>query len=251
MIGLGPDAVALVVLIFCRIGGCLMLMPGFSSPRIPVRARLFVALSLSLALSPLLVDAVRQGVTDLGLLALVRSIAAELLVGVSIGLFGRLFFMALETMAAAIAMSVGLSANLGTPVETEEPLPALASFVTLSATILLFATDLHWEVVRGLVASYDAIPVRDGFRAQASLVRLTDLASQAFVAALRIAGPFIVFALVLNLAFGLLNKLTPQVPVYFVVAPVVLLGGIGLLYFAVKPALQIFIQAFTLWITRG
>jgi flagellar biosynthetic protein FliR len=63
MIGLGPDAVALVVLIFCRIGGCLMLMPGFSSPRIPVRARLFVALSLSLALSPLLVDAVRQGVT--------------------------------------------------------------------------------------------------------------------------------------------------------------------------------------------
>jgi flagellar biosynthesis protein FliR len=251
MIGLGPDAVALVVLIFCRIGGCLMLMPGFSSPRIPVRARLFVALSLSLALSPLLVDAVRQGVTDLGLLALVRSIAAELLVGVSIGLFGRLFFMALETMAAAIAMSVGLSANLGTPVETEEPLPALASFVTLSATILLFATDLHWEVVRGLVASYDAIPVRDGFRAQASLVRLTDLASQAFVAALRIAGPFIVFALVLNLAFGLLNKLTPQVPVYFVSAPVVLLGGIGLLYFAVKPALQIFIQAFTLWITRG
>ena len=163
MIGLGPDAVALVVLIFCRIGGCLMLMPGFSSPRIPVRARLFVALSLSLALSPLLVDAVRQGVTDLGLLALVRSIAAELLVGVSIGLFGRLFFMALETMAAAIAMSVGLSANLGTPVETEEPLPALASFVTLSATILLFATDLHWEVVRGLVASDDAIPVRDGF----------------------------------------------------------------------------------------
>jgi flagellar biosynthesis protein FliR len=182
---------------------------------------------------------------------LVRSIAAELLVGVSIGLFGRLFFMALETMAAAIAMSVGLSANLGTPVETEEPLPALASFVTLSATVLLFATDLHWEVVRGLVASYDAIPVRDGFRAQASLVRLTDLASQAFVAALRIAGPFIVFALVLNLAFGLLNKLTPQVPVYFVAAPVVLLGGIGLLYFAVKPALQIFIQAFTLWITRG
>ncbi len=228
-----------------------MLMPGFSSPRVPVQVRLFVALSLSLALSPLLVDAVRQGVTDLGLLALVRSIAAELLVGVSIGLFGRLFFMALETMAAAIAMSVGLSANLGTPVETEEPLPALASFVTLSATILLFATDLHWEVVRGLVASYDAIPVRDGFRAQASLVRLTDLASQAFVAALRIAGPFIVFALVLNLAFGLLNKLTPQVPVYFVSAPVVLLGGIGLLYFAVKPALQIFIQAFTLWITRG
>lgn len=251
MIGLGPDTVALVVLIFCRIGGCLMLMPGFSSPRIPARARLFLALSLSLALSPLLLDSVRKGVPDTGSLALVRSIFAELLIGVSIGLFGRLFFMALETMATAVAMSIGISANLGAPVETEEPVPALASFVTLSATMLVFAADLHWEVVRGLVASYEGIPVADGFRAQPSLVRLSDVASQAFVAALRIASPFIVFALVLNFAFGLLNKLTPQVPVYFVSVPFVLLGGIGLLYLAVKPALQIFILAFTLWITRG
>ena len=30
-------------LAFCRIGGCLMLMPGFSNPRIPVQVRLFMA----------------------------------------------------------------------------------------------------------------------------------------------------------------------------------------------------------------
>jgi flagellar biosynthesis protein FliR len=101
------------------------------------------------------------------------------------------------------------------------------------------------------VASYDAVPVAEGFRAQASLVRLTDIASQSFLAALRIASPFIVFALVVNLAFGLLNKLTPQVPVYFVAAPFALLGGLGLLYVAAKPALQIFIQTFTLWVARG
>jgi len=248
---LGPETVALVVLIFCRIGDCLMLMPGFSSPRVPMRARLFVALSLSLALSPLLLDAVRRGAPDVGSLAFVRAIGAELLVGGAIGLFGRLFFLALETLATAIAMSVGLSANLGAPIETEEPLPALASFVTLATTVLIFATDLHWEVVRGLVASYDAVPVTDGFRAQASLVRLTDIASQSFLASLRIASPFIVFALVVNLAFGLLNKLTPQVPVYFVAAPFALLGGLGLLYVAAKPALQIFIQTFTLWVARG
>ena len=92
---LGPETVALVVLIFCRIGGCLMLIPGFSSPRVPMRARLFVALSLSLALSPLLLDAVRRGAPDVGSLAFVRAIGAELLVGGAIGLFGRLFFMAL------------------------------------------------------------------------------------------------------------------------------------------------------------
>ena len=37
-------------LAFCRIGGCLMLMPGFSSARIPMRVRLFVAMAASAAL---------------------------------------------------------------------------------------------------------------------------------------------------------------------------------------------------------
>ena len=34
-----PDTVLHAFLIFCRIGACLMLMPGFSSPRVPVRFR--------------------------------------------------------------------------------------------------------------------------------------------------------------------------------------------------------------------
>ena len=38
-------AVLAAFVVFCRIGACIMLMPGLSSPRIPVRARLFVAKS--------------------------------------------------------------------------------------------------------------------------------------------------------------------------------------------------------------
>ena len=49
-----PETVLLVFLVFCRIGGCLMLMPGFSSPRVPVQVRLFIAIAVTLALTPLL-----------------------------------------------------------------------------------------------------------------------------------------------------------------------------------------------------
>ena len=44
----------LVFLLFCRIGGCLMLMPGFSSARVPPQVRLFIALAVTLALAPML-----------------------------------------------------------------------------------------------------------------------------------------------------------------------------------------------------
>ena len=41
-------------LIFCRFGSCLLLMPGFSSSRVPLQVRLFLSLAVSVALSPAL-----------------------------------------------------------------------------------------------------------------------------------------------------------------------------------------------------
>lgn len=52
MTAIGADAVLIAFVLFCRIGGCLMLMPGFSSNRVPVNVRLFIAFSATLALTP-------------------------------------------------------------------------------------------------------------------------------------------------------------------------------------------------------
>ena len=43
--------------------------------------------------------------------------------------------------------------------------------------------------------------------------------------ALRIASPFIIYSVIVNLAIGLTNKLTPTIPVYFISLPFVLFGG--------------------------
>ena len=51
---LGPHLALGVFVLFCRIGGCLMLAPGFSNTQIPVQVRLFIALAATLALAPLL-----------------------------------------------------------------------------------------------------------------------------------------------------------------------------------------------------
>src|SRR5690606_40216033 len=43
-------AVLAAFLAFCRIGACMMLMPGLGSARVPMQVRLFLAVSVSLAL---------------------------------------------------------------------------------------------------------------------------------------------------------------------------------------------------------
>jgi flagellar biosynthesis protein FliR len=84
------------------------------------------------------------------------------------------FFGALETLAGVIAMSIGLTSVLAGPIEENEPLPTIATLIALTATALIFFTDLHREVPRGLVTSYSALPVSRLFDARFDLVQVSD-----------------------------------------------------------------------------
>jgi flagellar biosynthetic protein FliR len=50
--------------------------------------------------------------------------------------------------------------------------------------------------------------------------------------------------------FGILGKLTPQIPVYFISIPFVLAGGGMILYFTSSEILQLFVGGFSEWLER-
>ncbi len=250
MTAIGSNAVLAVFVLFCRIGACLMLMPGISGPRIPVKVRLFLAFAITLALAPLLSGEIGTELSNAAPFALMRTIVSETLIGGLIGFLGRIFFGALETLANAIAMAIGLSSPLA-PLSGDEQTPAVASLISLGATMAFFLTDLHLEVLRGLVASYAAWPVAGLFNARFGLVQVADCLARAFSLALRISSPFIVYALIVNLAIGLAAKFTPQIPIYFITVPAVAAGGLLLLYFTCRPLLEMFTAGFATWLASG
>ncbi len=249
MILAAPEFVASAFILFCRIGACLMLAPGFSSPRLPVRARLFIALALTLALAPALTGGKPFVIRDLP--ALAGDIFGELFIGGMIGLLGRLYFLALETMMMSASMNIGLSNALGAPIDESEQLPLIATLVTLTATCLIFVTDLHWELIRGIVASYKVMPVGFALRPQDALASVADGLARTFVIALRISSPFMVFAIVVNMAIGLINRLTPQIPVFFISGPFVIAGGLILFYIMSGPMVGLFMAQFADWAVKG
>ncbi|SNY92159.1 flagellar biosynthetic protein FliR [Cohaesibacter sp. ES.047] len=242
MFWLQPNTLVAVFLIFCRIGACLMIVPGFSSARVSPSIRLFIALSLSLALSPLLVAKVLPTVTQVTSAHLMFLIAAEILIGATIGFIGRVFIAALQTMGSFAAMSMNLSGMAGAPIEDSEPVPALVNLMTLTAITLIFISGLHWQIIDGLVSSYSAVPPAMIIDAQDTLIQATDALREAFLLALRIASPFVIYAVVVNLALGLTNKLTPQIPVYFIAMPFVIAGGLFLMMFVIGEMMGIFVD---------
>jgi flagellar biosynthetic protein FliR len=245
------QTVMLAFLAFCRIGGCLALMPGFSSARIPVHVRLFMAVAVTLALTPLLYPVLQEAAVSGTPDQTIKLLVSETLTGLLIGLLARIFFTALEFAGTALAMSIGFSNMMEPDVIDGEQLPVVASAIMLTATTLFFLTDQHWEVLRALIGSYAALPVNTLFASDFAITKLADTLSAAFTLALQVSSPFIVYSFIVNLMFGIINKLTPQIPVYFISQPFVLAGGFLLLFFTVGEVLQIFITAFSAWLRRG
>ena len=248
---LGPSTVLAAFILFCRIGACLMLMPGFSSPRVPVNVRLFLCFAVTVGLVPLLSPDILKLLKQDAPYDVLRLMVSELLIGGLIGFMGRIFFAALETLGTGIAMQIGLANSLGAPISEDEPLPSLTTILTFVATALLFITDLHWEVLRGIVASYKALPAAQDFAPRAGVAQIAEALSQSFFLALRIASPFILYSVVVNLAIGLASRLTPQIQIYFISVPFVVFGGLMLFYFTFKGLLGFFMAGFAAWLRSG
>jgi flagellar biosynthetic protein FliR len=233
-------------LIFCRVGTCMMVAPGYSRVNIPTQVRLFLAVSVTLMLTPLLEPSVRPAVEGAAASDLIRLIFSELFVGLVIGLTARMFFAALETMATFMASGIGLT--MPSVSDDNEHVPALVPLITLTATVIFFVTGQHWELLRGLIGSYQIWLPATGISAEGGLAQLVDHLSQAFTLALRVASPFVVYAVIVNFAVGLANKLTPSIPVYFISLPFVLIGGLMLLYLTCRELILQFSIAFAAWL---
>ncbi|MBE0691761.1 MAG: flagellar type III secretion system protein FliR [Aquamicrobium sp.] len=242
--GLSLETVALAAfLAFCRIGSCFMLMPGFSSMRVAVHVRLFVSAAVTWALLAHLWDEIIPHV-GLGTDALLMLVASEILIGSTIGLVTRFYMLTLQFAASVVAMTGGFGGMAGSSVDEMEPQAPLAVIITTCALLLLFALDFHHEIVKALIASYQVAPLGRFFDAQGALIDVTDTLSQSFYLTLRLVSPFVAYAILANLAIGFVNKLAPQIPVYFVSLPFIIAGCLILLYFGIGIMLSLFGDGF-------
>lgn len=243
------ETVEAAFVIFARTGGCLLAAPGFSSLRVPVTVRLMLALSASLVLLPLHGAAAQNAAGD-GALALTRALLHESLIGIAIGLTGRVFFWALETLASAAALTMGLS-NPFAPVDGDAGLPVPAAFIGMMALALFFAADAHHEVLRGLGDSYQVMPPGTLFDGRGGLGHLAAVMGEAFVLALRATAPLIVFPLVLNVILGLVSRMSPAMQAYFLLMPFAIATGLAMMALAIPGLAGVFVQGLAMRLRLG
>lgn len=236
---LDPDWLTAFLLAFGRIGAFLMTMPGLSNLRVPAQVRLFLAAVLALASAPFI-----RALDDLpnGDVALLTALFFEILIGVFLGLIVRIYFLALSFAGNAIATMVGIGAMAGSNIDEMEPQSPLVTMITLTALTIVFAAGLHGQLISGLIGSFETLSSGAFIQSDVLLENFNMHLQTAFILALRVAMPFLAYALIVNLAIGLTNKMVPQLPVYFVSMPYVIFGGLIFLWLYASAGVSVFLD---------
>ncbi len=212
-------------LLFARLGAVIMLLPGIGESYVPARVRLSLALLIALVLFPIVGHTLPALPPTLG--SVVGWIIREVLVGLAIGAVLRSFMTAMVTAGEIVSMQTTLGFSQTANPMQASPGSTISAFLTLLGITLIFATNTHHLFIGGLVSSYDLIaPAKPLIVADFSTLAVRTL-SQSFVLGVQLAAPVLVFALIFNLASGLVARVMPSFQVYFAAAPLSVLLGLS------------------------
>lgn len=232
-----------LLMIFARLGAAMMLMPVFGNSNIFMRARLLLALAISFLLLPVLGPYVPpMPAQPLSLLLLVLG-------EVTIGLFFCLVLQALLTpidlAGNFISYSAGLANAFVFDSSSMQQSQILSSFLSLVGITLVLVTNSHHLMLEGMIGTYDLFRPGAGVPIDDMSSVFVDTLRQTFRIGMSLAAPLVVFSLTFNTALGLINRLVPQMQVFFVGMPLQILCGLFLLGVSLPAIMLWFLRTFS------
>lgn len=213
------------VLVFCRVGTVMMLMPGVGDSFIPPNIRLLMAVAFTAILSPAAEGYLPEMANNQ---IFVWLIITEILTGFFIGTIARIFMAALDTAGMLIGMNVGLGSAMIFNPQMAGQGSAIGAFLSIIGAVLLFTTDLHHMLIYGMMNSYQTFPVGAEILNMAGGMAATvsRAVSDSFAIGFYMALPFMVVSLFLYIAMGVLGRLMPQIQVFVLALPLQIMLGL-------------------------
>ncbi len=204
--------------VFARFGAALLVMPGIGESFVSTRARLMLALAITLLASQL--DGIAPAAVPSTVGELVLFLFLEVTVGLFLGLIARVLFTALASAGTIIAFHAGLASAMVFDPTSNQQSAVTGALLSMSGMAFLFIADLHHLLIGGLISSYDLFPVGAPLMIADMADTFAQIASKSFSLALQISAPFVLLNTVINVCVGVLARLMPQIQVFFLVLPV-------------------------------
>ena len=209
------DLVLGFLLAVVRTAAWLAVAPPFNTRMIPAPAKVGIALALAIPVAPRVAETAPP--PEVG--PIVVATLLQIAVGLSLGFLVQIVFAAVQAAGELIDLFAGFTISATYDPFTNASQAVFGRFYQLLAIALLFATNGHLLLVRGLLDSFRAVPTTlpDLGGLSGSML---DAVGLFFLSALEIAAPLLGALFLAEVSLGLLSKAAPQMNVFTLGFPI-------------------------------
>jgi flagellar biosynthetic protein FliR len=231
------------LLVLARTSGMVVSAPFWGGTAVPKLVRVVIAVSLSIAIYPLVQPApLAPAQPEPALVSLLIALGGEVLCGLVVGWAAQLLFAGMRLAGQQIEMKMGLGiAQLIDP-QNGGQTSLLPAFLDLMVALVFLALNGHHLLIQALVSSYRLFPlagegsVPGGIAGLDLAHRLVVAAGGIFPIALRVSAPVVVGLLLTDIVLGVVSRAIPQMNLFAVILPVQFMFG-ALLFLLSLPVL--------------
>lgn len=223
-----------------------MTAPFFSFYLIPVRIRVFFVIGLAFVIAPNLHSVIPLNHMNS---TLIPVLFKEFLIGLMMGFIMLIVFQAFILVGQMISMQAGLGFAVMVDPASKMNVPLISQWYLLIVTLLFLAMDGHIRFLESLFVSFEVLPILKFVELKPMLWQLLMFSSWMFQEALLVALPAILALFLVNMSFGIMARVAPQLNIFSLGLPITLLMGFFVLLWGmagmVTDTTQAFIEGFS------
>lgn len=233
-------------LIMARVMSIVLLVPFLGGKNAPTEVKMGVGVTLTLIIWPTALSNLTGPIplTPIGFLLMMLK---ETFVGLVIGFIASKVFYVVEIAGQLIDILRGANQiQLQVP-EIEERSSAFGAMQFQLLLTVFLALDLHHPFFESLFESYRVIPLNDWPQFRAGFAPFVDytahVTAEVIAIAVLMAMPVGIVTLVIETAFGLMNRVAPQINAYFMAMPAKVLGGMIIFFLSFDMLIELMLTS--------
>ena len=206
-----------------RIAGFFMAAPIFGARLVPVRIRMVLALSVTAVIYQTIDE-----VPDVDALSLAGATIAiyQVVIGIMMGFTLQILFQIGAVGGQIIAMQNGLGfAQMMDPVNGVN-VATISQFFIISANLIFLSMNGHLLLFKMLLESFQNVPIGPHLFPSTRFLDLAAFGTWMFQGALLIALPAVAALLAVNISFGVMARVAPQLNIFAIGFPFTLMLGL-------------------------
>ena len=213
------------ILILLRVGGLVIASPIFGRINIPQRVKICLVVALSYLCFTIFPQTNEIHYTTL--MSYLFICAGELLLGIALAFVTNIFF-ALTSFTAGqlIDMQIGYGIVNVYDIQNNTQIPMMGNVLNIMLLMIFFAVNGHLTLIKMIYMTIERMPVGTLTFSPGVGITALEIFARAFLLGVMMALPIIASGLTLEITFGVLMRLVPQIHMFVVGVPIKMLVGL-------------------------